>query len=288
MSKYIIGVDVGGTNMRLGLRGAFSSRILQTTRIPTPQDYEEALRAIDSGIRNLASSVSESGDIGAIEEIGLALPGIINREAGCIDVVTTIRDWQSRPIRDDLARLTGKPVSLEHDAAAAARGEALFGAAKGAARFLYLTWGTGYSGAYVERGEESLSIRSIEPGHQILERDGLPCACGQHGCLIAYVGGRAVQHATGHPISESGPEEWDSFAKRIAQGLVNTLRHCPAPLVVFGGGVVHREPTVLERIRDALITYHTSLLPLPRIEIATLGDDSGVYGASALGLTHPL
>ena len=127
----------------------------------------------------------------AIAAIGVAAPGALDAEAGVLFRPPNLPAWDRAPVREVLEGALGRPVGLENDANAAALAEWRFGAGRGVRDLVLLTMSTGVGGGLVLGGRLHRGLFSAagEVGHIPVEWDGEPCACGQRGCLEAYVGG---------------------------------------------------------------------------------------------------
>ncbi len=189
-----LGIDIGGTKVVLAL-SAPTGELASHTRLAFPRrgDAERDLEAIADAARAFlrAEGCSEA-DVSAV---GVALPGPLDVEAGRVLSPPNLPGWGSVPVRDLLSEAFGVPVHLENDANAAALAEWRLGAGRGSARMVYLTMSTGVGGGLVLEGRLYRGAFSSagEVGHMPVEWDGLPCACGQRGCLEAYIGGASLE-----------------------------------------------------------------------------------------------
>ncbi len=200
MRPMRLGIDIGGTKVAFAL-GREDGEIVARWRRPSEPSGSSAsdLRRMAEDARRLLKQAEVSLD--QIEAVGVSVPGPLDRERGVVLHPPNLMGWGAVPVRDTLARELGCPVMLENDANAAALAEWRFGAGRAvegaradARQHLdYLTMSTGVGaglvlGGRIHRGRQGLAG---EVGHAPVEWDGLPCACGQRGCLEAYVGGAA-------------------------------------------------------------------------------------------------
>lgn len=271
----LVGVDVGGTNMRVALVDlANGAQILKLDSRRVPQDYTVGIQAL----MDLITEVS-AGE--AVEGIGACFPGIID-PAGMVTTANNLPDWVQKPIRETIQERFGVPVKLIHDVQGAAIGEALFGAAKDSPHFVYIIWGTGVGAAEVRKLDaRTYLMASFENGHHIMEWDGKLCNCGQRGCPEAYLGGDMLREYFGtdmRAVTDDDPR-WDLIIQKAAQMLLNTLIFHPVPLFVFSGGVISRRPFLLERIRPVM-QERLTLFPMPRMVLAEKEDHSALYGCA--------
>jgi glucokinase len=128
-----------------------------------------------------------------VAAVGVSVPGALDLEAGVPLRPPNLPAWDRAPVREVLAAALGRPLGIENDANAAALAEWRFGAGRGARDVVFLTMSTGVGGGLVLGGRihRGLLCAAGEVGHIPVEWDGEPCACGQRGCLEAYVGGAA-------------------------------------------------------------------------------------------------
>jgi predicted NBD/HSP70 family sugar kinase len=269
-----ISIDIGGTNMRAALVDLDGGgRIVRLESQPVVQDYA-------AGMEKLCGLIASLSEGQAIEGIGACFPGIIND--GVINEANNLPDWAMKPIRQTLEQRFGVPVKLLHDAQGAALGEALYGAARQAERFVYFIWGTGIGAADARKidGRRYL-IAPFENGHHIVEWDGKLCTCGQRGCAEAWLGGSRLKEYFGADmpsVSDDDPR-WELIIQKAAQTVLNTLVMHPVSLFVFNGGVIRHRAFLLERIRQVL-QEQSRLFPAPEMVLAEKGDEAALFGCA--------
>ena len=270
-----IAVDVGGTNMRVALMDLEGDgHIVRLASHRVPQDYDE-------GIHKLIGHISELAQDQPVEGIAACFPGIIDEN----DMVTTannLPDWAMKPIKGTLEAHFSMPVRLLHDAQGAAVGEALYGAGRGAERFVYFIWGTGIGAADVKRiDDRRYYMFSFENGHHSMDWQGKVCNCGQRGCPEAHLGGDMLRDYFGAEMQDVADDDprWDFVVEKAAQLVLNTLCFHPVPLFVFNGGVINNRPFLLERIRP-LMEERLALFPMPRMVLAEKGDAAALFGCA--------
>jgi glucokinase len=185
----ILGIDIGGSKVALAL-GDGEGRILGETRLGPPDP--SPARALADILIEARGLLSGAG-VAAPDAIGVSAPGPLDRRAGTLCGPPNLPTWRDAPVVGPLSEALGAPAYLENDANAAALAEWRFGAGRGARRLVYLTMSTGVGGGLVLDGRLYRGRGDLagEIGHAPIEWDGALCACGLHGCLEAYVGGRA-------------------------------------------------------------------------------------------------
>lgn len=194
MSAYVIGADLGGTKIELGLVDP-QDRIVARKRLPT-----EAARGAASVVERIAACVEElAGYLPAQERIaalGMCTPGPVDHVQGILLDPPNVQGLHYAPLGSLLSARLGIPVRLEHDAKAAALGEFYFGAGRGEQSMSYLIVGTGVGAALIIDGVVYRGMHNSagEFGHTVLDRHGLLCSCGNRGCVETFMSGpRLVQ-----------------------------------------------------------------------------------------------
>ena len=188
----LLGIDVGGTKTALSLASQ-EGRVLARRRYPTRPsgDGRRDLAGIAAEARNLIRSAG--AEFAAVERVGVSAPGPLDAARERIVKPPNLPGWEGVPVRKQLEGELGLPVTLEHDANAAALAEWQFGAGRGSDDIVYLTMSTGVGAGLILDGRlyRGAGGNAGEFGHTMLEENGPRCACGLHGCVEAYVGGAA-------------------------------------------------------------------------------------------------
>jgi glucokinase len=218
--KWIIGVDLGGTNIAVGvlpLDGG-NGEVLGQRTVPT-----EANRGAKFVVDRIVGLIQEAREEvlsrfgGAAEDfagVGIGSPGPLNRKTGTV-INTPNLGWRNFPLRDLIARAIGLPATLDNDANCATYGEWWQGAGKNVDTLVGLTLGTGIGGGIVLNGEifHGVSDAAGEIGHMTIDSTGRLCKCGNYGCLEAYASGPAIAHRAVEGIRAG--------AESLLAGLVN-------------------------------------------------------------------
>ena len=294
----LFGVDVGGTNTRVGaVDGA--GRLLRKTCLLTPPNADGASLAalIARTIRTIAESSGES-----IDGVGLALPGIVDAKTGRLIRSINLTGVQGYPIADALGDEIGLPVHLLSDIQAASWAE--YGALDPKpARFAHLRLGTGAGLCAILNGQLETQDAARKTHHPMLVVDAsqtaVECPCGLLGCLEGLVAAPALvarmsdhaecqdlrelqtQYDAGHAFAQA---IIDSAADALAVALENVTRSYDADVVSLGGGVILALPSLLARAIEAYGAKQDADRPQQStpIRAARLGDDAGVIGAARL------
>ena len=192
--RYIIGVDLGGTNIVAGAMVADGRRYHAIRSQPTRSDLgadgvvERICRMVDDVI---AATMAETGAVRTdFIGVGIGAPGPLDRERGVVVVAPNL-GWRDFPLRDRVSAGTGLPATLDNDANCATLGEWWIGAARGARNVVGITIGTGIGGGLILEGRlyHGSSDVAGEIGHTTLDTSGRRCRCGNYGCLEAYASG---------------------------------------------------------------------------------------------------
>ena len=192
MSDFSIGVDMGGTNLRIAAVSA-DGRMLEkfTTSVKLSLGRDAVIAEMCDTIQHLTAKHRADGKfLGA----GIGVPGIIDMESGVMRKSANLPGWTDYPVRDVIEKKLGVPIFLENDAKAAALGEHWLGAGRGADNMVMLTLGTGIGGAIILNGKIFYGMNGMagEFGHVTVEPNGVPCGCGNHGCAERYASATAV------------------------------------------------------------------------------------------------
>lgn len=276
-----IAIDIGGTNIRIASFDPKTHKLLSKTSFEVHKDFENAIQVIVNEIRQISKN-------NRIQGIGIAAPGLIDKENGVIKDSSNLPTWNNKPIKDVLEKEFKTDVRIDNDMAVAAIGEYLFGFGKDEESFIYIIWGTGFGGAYVRKIGEQIQVLQLELGHQILVWDGLLCGCKQKGCAEAYLGGGYAEKAYGSKFSnETSNEIWNKVTEKAGHALINTINHLPVNLMVFGGGVVNKQNHLTDRVKK-IVSENMTTYPTPDMKLSKLGEDGGLYGGVGLFLVDTI
>jgi len=301
MSKYVIGVDVGGTNIKLGLVDP-SRNVIDRTNLVTQHFIRDRKKLIDAIAAQIAGIIEKNGLTRKdIQGIGIGLPGLINTPDGIVSLLPNIPGWRNVPLKKDLESRLKIRVFLENDVNLITLGEWKYGTGRGASNMICMTLGTGVGAGLVLDGHlyRGPGFAAGELGHMPLNEHGPSCGCGGFGCLEAYVGNRQLA-AWGSKVvkkemtlealralAQKGDAKalkfWKDAATHIGNGLVGPVNLLNPERIVIGGGVSHSHeflfPTIREIIRKRAMPTQASMVKVVR---AGLGNDAGILGAQVL------
>src|SRR4030081_1430097 len=192
MPDFSIGVDLGGTNLRIAAvsaDGQLLEKVTLGTKVALGRDH--VIAEMCEAIQRLSTQYRSEGlFLGA----GIGIPGIIDMEAGMLRKSANLPGWSDYPVREEIERRLGARVFLENDANVAALGEKWLGAARGVDNMAIVTLGTGIGGGIVLNGKiwHGMNGMAGEFGHVTVEPEGHPCGCGNRGCAERYASATAV------------------------------------------------------------------------------------------------
>ncbi len=311
--KYRIGVDVGGTNVKVALVDKAGS-IVFTDTVPTRAEmgYEYTISNMIKAISDVMKEAKVSKD--AIEGIGFGFPGQIDCDNGIVRLAPNIPGWVNIPIADIVSKEFGVPVKVDNDVRCAALAELNYGAGKGSQNLICITVGTGIGSGLIVNGKlvRGASNAAGELGHIKLQMDNGPlCGCGDHGCLEAFASGPAIvamaeeyikggkstkyrelakNEITPYYVCEAA-KQGDVVAKKIFEiigtyigiGLSSVVNLLNPEKIVIGGGVADAGEFLFGPIKEALVKR---AMPIQGAAVqvvhAELGNTAGVIGASLL------
>ena len=310
---YRIGVDLGGTNIAVGLVNE-KMEIVVKKSLPTGAD--RPAEAIVADIATLCKAVcAEKGiTMADVTAIGIASPGIANNKTGVVEYANNL-PFLNFPIAKLLGGQVGMDrISIANDANAAAWGEAVAGAAKGSKNSIMITLGTGVGGGIIINDEIYCGFNCAggELGHIVIEVDGAPCSCGRRGCWEAYSSATALIRMTNEKIEEcrktgrkslmldapkvsgrtacdamragdeAAKEVYDKYVKYLASGLATIINIFQPEVISLGGGVSNEGQSLIDALLPVVRKeqYGGGLVPLTDIRIAKLGNDAGIIGAA--------
>ena len=309
-----IGVDVGGTGIQIGVVDR-EYRIIREGSIPTRTDlpFEDQIRQISDCIVSTARDAGFTVD--DIVSVGVGIPGIASAKTGEI-IKCTNMGWFHVPFREIFNRYLDKPVHIDNDANVAALAESVAGVSAGTSSSVFITIGTGIGSGIIIDGRIWSGAHHIggELGHVIFDLDGVPCTCGNHGCLERYCSATALirmarEAVAEHPdsliLTSVGNDPAKIEAKTVfdaahakdplalsvygryidclAQAVASVVNLLDPEVIVLGGGVSKAGSFLLDPLTREYSKYVLfNDQPLPPVRLAVLGSEAGIIGAAML------
>ena len=314
---YRIGIDLGGTNIAVGIVNDEHKIVVKKTTPTLAKRPPEEIVA-DMARVCLEACAELKIDIKDVANIGIASPGIANPVNGCVEYANNL-PFLRFPIVQLLSDGLGidrSVIKIANDANAAAWGEAVAGAAKGSANSIMVTLGTGVGGGIIINNKILVGFNSAagEIGHIVIEQDGAPCGCGRRGCWEAYSSATALIRMTKEAVEECkktgrytsmlkaerisgrtacdamragdevGTEVYNKYVKYLATGITNLVNIFQPEVISLGGGVSNEGQSLIDAITPLVRAeqYGGDVVALTQLRIATLGNDAGIIGAAAL------
>lgn len=314
---YYIGVDLGGTNIAVGIVNE-NGDLLRKSSVPTGADREPDLIIKDMA-EICKKLVAEEGlQVSDIEYAGIATPGTADSDTGIVVYANNL-PFLNYPLAAKLKEFLGvKKVLIENDANAAAKGEAACGAAKGFKDSVMITLGTGLGGGIIidNKVYSGFNHAGAELGHIVIDLNGKPCSCGRKGCWEAYSSATGLINMTKEKLASvkdtvmhemvekegkvSGRTAFDAMRKGdkaakevvdeyiydLAMGITNIINIFQPEVLVIGGGICNEKNYLLDPLNAIVNTeqYTRNNKVKTELRIAKLGNDAGIIGAAMLGL----
>jgi len=297
---WYIGLDLGGTNTKYGIVSS-DGRLLCEGFTPTPPGggREALLAALKSAAASCLDAAARAGISPAA--LGVATAGWVDAGTGRVVYATgNLPGWTGTDIAGELRAATGLRVAVENDANALAVAERCFGAAKGCDNFVCVTLGTGvgggcYTGGRLNRGAHFFANAL---GHIRIQPDGLPCTCGNRGCLEAYANAAAlVRYAGGGFVSaeqviaaansgDAGARDAvRTLARYLAQGCSTIVHLLDPEMLILSGGLAQNNPALLADLEEEMSRLTTVWTRRGlEIRLSPLAYYGGVIGAAAVAI----
>jgi glucokinase len=298
-AKPIVGVDVGGTNIKAAL--VVAGEIKKSVALPTRAD--KGLNVSIGQIQSAITSFSKEA-----HSIGIGIAGIVDSHHGVVKYSPNLKGWHDVKLAEVLTKRFKKTVTILNDVNAICIGEWKYGAARGYDNVFLFTVGTGVGGAAVCEGNLVFGAHGFagEFGHIVIDYNGPRCTCGNRGHLERYAGARFIiararkkmkkKKSSLHRYSRITPEIIAEEARRgdnisrqvfaeigfyIGIGVANVINLLDPDVIVISGGISRAGTVLFEPIRKtvaerALGTKYRTYKIIP----AKLGDDAGILGAA--------
>ncbi len=295
-SDTSLGIDIGGTDIKFGV--IKDEEIIAKRQIPTI-----SCSSADELVDYIANAAEKLIDEYAITKVGVGVPGLIRHKK-----VTSVNlPFDSTPLGELLSKKLNMAVKMENDANCAALGEALIGEGKDFRNQIMITIGTGLGGGIIIKNKIYHGKGDAgEIGHIIVEKDGIPCSCGQNGCIEKYASASALcanakkaalentssilyneytennsvmngkvvfkAIAANCPVAKA---VFDEFTSYLAMGITSLIRIFSPDLIVLSGGITAEGNALLNPLAEKI------KLNVP-IKISSLQSDAGIVGAALL------
>lgn len=313
---YRIGVDLGGTNIAVGIIDENNKIVAKASR------KTKAPRAPELIFDDMADAIKEAMDQiyitnADVISVGVGTPGSVNKAEELIEFANNL-GFNNVPAYKLLRERTGfEKVYFDNDANCAALGEAIAGCGKGVKNFIMITLGTGVGSGIIVNGKlvTGLNYAAGEMGHTVIQYNGIQCNCGRRGCWEKYSSATALISQTkdamranynslmwelvGNDITKvSGRTAFDAMRKGdaaaqtvvnnyvayLACGIGNVINIFQPDMVCVGGGIGNEKENLLGPTRKLITNERYSIHAKKQSELvcAILGNDAGIIGAALL------
>ena len=314
MMRYFVGIDIGGTNIAIGVADE-EGKLIRKLSVPTRADRgQDAL--VEDMIASVKAVVELAGmKLSDVSSVGIGVPGAVTPDGVVISAVNL--GWKNTPLAKIMGDALGLPVYLGNDADCAALGEVVAGAGSNCNSALMITMGTGIGGGFIVNGRifSGCTGQGTEPGHFTFLYGGERCGCGKRGCFEAYASATALIRQTKRAM-EKNPDSkmWalvdgdidrvngkvpfdaakldDGTARAVVAqyidylgmgiaGMVDSFR---PELISTGGGICNQGDYLMIPLNETIRKYcyaSDEIAPPPAVR-ATLGNDAGIIGAAML------
>lgn len=309
MKKYGFGIDVGGTTVKMGFFDT-SGELLDKWEIKTDTSdngkgvLPDIAKAIDNKLAQDGISKSE------VEGVGIGVPGPVRSDGvvnGCVNL-----GWGVVNVSEELGSMTGLKVKVGNDANVAALGEMWKGGAMGSRDVIMVTLGTGVGGGIIVDGHVVAGFNGAggEIGHITVNNDEIePCNCGQYGCLEQYASATGIVRMAKRKLAKSAEDTSlrafgeltakdifdeakagdavalqlvDELGEILGAALSNMACVVNPEIIVVGGGVSKAGQILIDTIQKHYIETSFHACRNTRFELASLGNDAGMYGCMRL------
>lgn len=315
---FYLGIDLGGTNIAAGICDENGKIILKKSVPALPEREADAI--MNDMARLCLDLLAEANiSINDVAYAGIASPGIADPDHGTIVYSCNFPTFVDYPICSVLSEKLGiEKVLVANDANAAAKGEAVCGAAKGYSDSVFVTLGTGVGGGIIidKKILTGFNYAGAEIGHIVIVHGGRPCNCGRNGCFEAYASATGLIKTTKEKMladkdslmwaecgsidkvsgrtsfdamrkgDKSAKEAVDEYISYLACGITDIINIFQPEILSIGGGISNEKDYLLEPLKKIVEKeqYSRTCKNKTEIRIAQLGNDAGIIGAAMLGL----
>jgi glucokinase len=303
VDDYVIGVDIGGTNLKIGALLPNGDVLYKMT---TPSQVQEGRDSVINRIVNAIEEVERRAGELDLAGVGIGIAGAVNQRDGMVVQAPNLPGWEGFRVVEELSEVLSCPIVIDNDANVFTLGEGWRGAARESRNFCCLTLGTGVGGGLVLDGRLWYGVDGTagEVGHIVVEPDGIPCDCGSRGCLEMYASATALvrmarEKGEGEGITadeiarraRGGDEQCRRLFARMARylgiGMTDLVNLLNLDMIVLGGGLSESCDLFLDEARKEMLD-RSFTVPGERVKVvpAELSSEGGMIGAAFLALQN--
>ena len=313
--NYYIGIDLGGTNIAVGVVDENYNIVGRAKRKTVVT--ENPIRIVDDMAEAAKEAVLDAGlKLSDIKACGVGSPGFADTVNGMLYCAYNL-NIDKLNVKELIEERLNIPTLLANDANAAALGEMLAGAGRGADNFIIITLGTGVGGGVIMNGKMLVgsNFAGGELGHSLLVYNGELCTCGRKGCWETYASATALIRQTkckmqNTPDSimweltnnsldnvngrtafdamrkgdKAGKEVVDQYIQYVAAGITNMINIFQPQILTIGGGISKEGDVLIKPINEYVSknVFSSNAGDVAKINVAQLGNDAGIIGAAFL------
>ena len=302
MNTYTVGVDVGGTNIKLGIVSS-AGKIIAKTRLATKGFGSHKTQFIDALVAAIQKLLKKRNlSLRQVRGIGIGLPGLIDPRQGTIIQLPNIPGWKNVSLVKLLKKKLNVPIYIENDVNLITLAEWKYGAGRGFTDLVCITLGTGVGGGLIFNNGlyRGSGFAAGEIGHMPIEKNGIACPCGGRGCFERYVGNayllqkiRKIFRRENMRIQDvfilanRGNKQalmfWKEFGQTLGFGLTGVVNLLNPQAIVIGGGVSNNFKFFAPAVRDVLKKRCMKVQgKMAKILRARFSHDAGILGAHVL------
>jgi glucokinase len=317
MQKLAIGIDLGGTNIK-GIIIDKTGKGCHVTRIPT-EGHKGGAQVLQNILSLIELLIEKQGTADAIAGVGIGTPGFVDSDGTVLGGAENIPGWKGMQLYKSVLSRFGIRAVAANDVTVMALAESKYGAGKGVKNMVCFALGTGVGGGIVINGELFKGSHGMagELGHIVVETNGIPCNCGQHGCLEQYASATGIvniahkfcvtmKNSALSLFAEEVNRNPDKVTSKMIYEYVNL--HDPVAIlvhetaadmlaraigiiantlspdrIVLGGGVMMAGQVIIDTVKRYAPKYcWPAIWENLDIKIAELGEDAGALGAAAM------
>ena len=312
--RYFAGVDVGGTNTKIGILNENADILVQESiKTESEKGAEITIKRIWETIKKISEAIEVKPE--EIEGIGVGIPGPVVDES-TVKIAANFSWGNDFPAKKMFSEITGKKVKIGNDVKVIVLGEQLYGAGKGYKNSITIAIGTGIAAGIIIDGKilSGSTGAAGEFGHIVIKRKGHKCGCGLEGCLETYCSATGIVREAKIILENNGESSLyevvnsnldnlesyhifqeaekgdkaalrivDEFCENLAHGIGTLLNIVNPEIIIFGGGVSKAGNIMLEGIKKYLPEYALQMtLDNLKFTYSELKESAGIKGAAAL------
>lgn len=313
---YYVGIDIGGTNVEIGILNSHGEIIIKSSiKTESTKGAEDTFTRIWNKTKELAKSVDVKID--NIIAIGMGIPGPVVNDS-VVKIAANFSWGNDFPAKDLMEKITKKPVKVGNDVKVIALGETLFGAGKGYKNSVTIPIGTGIAAGIIIDGKilEGATGAAGEFGHIVVNKNGYKCGCGLTGCLETYCSATGIvreakrrleldKNNALYELIEGNLEKLEAkdifnlakkgdefsieivnfFCEKLAEGVGVLLNVFNPEIIIFTGGVAKAGRIIIDKVKEYLPKYALKMTMEDLIfTFGELEEEAGIKGAAALAM----